>query len=133
MENYGSFKFVDNKVILRIKDRICETPEELLTSSLFLDVVKRYIKDLKRKEASLLTVFGKKYSDIDENDILKLIEVFNVLEKMELVSLPKLVDDVESFIKDPYLLKEFVEGLYNYWRTFERFIICDSNSNPLYK
>ena len=133
MENYGSAKFVDNKVILRLKDRICETPEELLTSTLFLDVVQRYIKFLKKKESGLLAVFGKERSKIVNSDIRKLIEVFRVLEKMGLASVPKLLNDVDSFIENPNLLQEFVEGLYNFWRTFERFIICDSDTFPLDK
>jgi len=103
MENYGSAKFVDNKVVLRLKDRICETPEELLTSTLFLDVVRRYIKYLKKKESSLLGVFGKEQAKIVNSDIRKLIEVFRVLEKMGLASVPKLLEDVDSYIKNPNL------------------------------
>jgi energy-coupling factor transporter ATP-binding protein EcfA2 len=133
MENYGSAKFVDNKVILSLEDRICETPEELIVSTLFLDVLERYIKDLKKKGSRLLSIFGHDPSKIVNSDIRKLIEVFRVLEKMDLNSVPKLLDDVDGFIKDPNLLQEFVEGLYNYWRTFERFIICDSTSVPLDK
>lgn len=133
MENYGSAKFVDKKLILRLKDRICETPEELLSSSLFLDVVKRYMKDLIRKESKLLVVFGKEIKQIEDCDLHKLIDVFQVLEKMPLENLPKLIDHVESFIEDPNLLQEFVEGLYNYWRTFERYVICDSSQYSLDK
>jgi len=133
MENYGSAKFVDNKVILRLKDRICETPEELLTSTLFYDVVERYIRNLKKKRSRLLDVFGKEPAKIVNHDIRKLIEVFRVLEKMDIASVPKLLEDVESYIHNPNRLKEFVEGLYNYWRTFERFIICDSDTFPLDK
>ena len=133
MENYGSAKFVDNKVVLRLKDRICETPEELLTSTLFYDIVERYIRNLKKKDSRLLAVFGKDASKIVNHDIRKLIEVFRVLEKMGLASVPKLIEDVDSFIQNPNLLQEFVEGLYNYWRTFERFIICDSDTFPLDK
>ena len=133
MEKYGSAKFVNNKVVLRLKDRICETPEELVTSTLFLDVVERYIKNLVKKDSGLLAVFGKKPSRIVNADIRKLIEVFRVLEKMDLDSVPKLLENVDSFIQDPNLLQEFVEGLYNYWRTFERFIVCDSDTFPLDK
>lgn len=133
MENYGSAKFVDKKIILRLKDRICETSEELMSSSLFLDVVKRYMKDLIRKESKLLAVFGKEINGIDDCDLDKLIEVFQVLERMKLENLPKLIEGVDSFIKNPMLLQEFVEGLYNYWRTFERYVICDSSQYSLDK
>jgi len=37
MEN-SSFQMIDGKVIIRIKDRICDNADELLSSELFLRV-----------------------------------------------------------------------------------------------
>ncbi|MDZ7821172.1 MAG: hypothetical protein U5N26_04810 [Candidatus Marinimicrobia bacterium] len=56
-----------------------------------------------------------------------------MLEKLPLSAVPKLVKDGGRFIEDPPLLLDLVEGLYNYWRTFERFIICDSRFGSLDK
>lgn len=130
MENYGTAKFVDNKIILRVRDRIFGSPQELLGSTLFLDLVKRYISNLIRKESKLLAVFGKDIKDINDKDISKLIEVFQIIQKMELDSLSKLIDEVESYTKDLSILQKLVEGLYNYWRTYERYVICDSSQYP---
>lgn len=35
MQMYGTFKFVNKKVIIFLRDRVCETPEELISSKLF--------------------------------------------------------------------------------------------------
>lgn len=126
MQEYGTCSFVDHKVILRIRDRICENSEELLDSELFVSIVSRYVSDLKKKDSSLLGVFGKDAQKIRQADIDLLIRVLQILGKMSLDAVPKLLENSEHFCKDPSLLLAFVEGLYNYWRTFERFIICDS-------
>ena len=58
MEQIGVFRFVDNKVIMLLRDRVCETPEELISSQLFLEVLTRFIHDLKQKRSPLLQIFG---------------------------------------------------------------------------
>ena len=45
MDN-SSFQMIDGKVIIRIKDRICDNADELLSSELFLRVLNRCISDL---------------------------------------------------------------------------------------
>jgi hypothetical protein len=131
MENQGTFRFVDRKVIIFLRDRVCETPEELMSSDLFCEVVTRFVNDKKRKESPLLQIFGKQIHEIGNVDIRELIRVFQVLGKMTLEAVPKLVADGERFIANPSLLQVFVESLYNYWRQFERFIVCDSTGDRL--
>jgi hypothetical protein len=133
MENQGTFKFVGRKVIIFLRDRVCETPEELMSSELFSEVVTRFVDDLKRKQSPLLQIFGKQIHEIEHADIKELIRVFQVLGKMTLDAVPKLIEDGERFVTNPSLLKTFVESLYNYWRQFERFIVCDSTGDRLYQ
>jgi cytidylate kinase len=54
----GSHKFVDRKVIIRLKDRVCENSEELFASSLFREVIYREVARLKKRESPLLGVFA---------------------------------------------------------------------------
>jgi hypothetical protein len=133
MEFHGSFRFVNNKLIILLRDRVCETPEELIASELFSEVVTRFINELKRKQAPLLQIFGKPIHEIDHADIQELIRIFHVLGKMPLEAVPKLVETGGRFIANPSLLSAFVEDLYNYWRQFERFVICDSTGDRLDK
>jgi len=50
----------DNKIILHIHDRICESEEEILASELFVAVVTAAIKKLSKRGSILLDVFEKK-------------------------------------------------------------------------
>jgi hypothetical protein len=131
MEIQGTFRFVNRKVIIFLRDRVCETQEELMSSELFSEVVTRFVNDLTRKQSPLLQVFGKQFHEIEHADIQELIRVFQVLGKMTLEAVPKLIEDGERFIANPSQLQAFVESLYNYWREFERFIICDSTGDRL--
>ena len=128
----GSFQFVDRKVIIRLKDRGCETPEELLSSPLFREVVIRYVRKLERNNSPLLVFFGED-ADIGELDVDELIQVFQVLARMPLEWVTKLLEDRDRrrFVEHPAALHAFVEGLYDYWRQFERFIVCDSEGDVL--
>ena len=42
MQN-GSYRIFKDKVVIRIKDRLCETPTELLSSKLFLQILTQCI------------------------------------------------------------------------------------------
>ncbi|NLW35356.1 hypothetical protein [Syntrophorhabdus aromaticivorans] len=131
MDLQGTFRFVDRKVIILLRDRVCESPEELLLSELFSEILSRFITDLKNKESPLLEVFGKPIGEIRQADIHELTRAFLVLSKMALEAVPKLVEEGERFSGNPSLLLAFVESLYNYWRQFERFIVCDSSGDRL--
>lgn len=129
-----NFKFADHQVILRIRDRVCETPDELLSSSLFQEVLRRFIKDLIRRNSPLLSIFHLNPGQpIRAQDIQQLIHIFSLLAKMPRQYVVKLVGEEKRFLEDPSALYDFVEHLYDYWREFERFIICDSEGDALDK
>lgn len=129
-----NFKFVDHQVILRIRDRVCETPEELLSSALFRELLRRFVKDLIRRSSPLLGVFHLPPNQpLRAEDISQLIHVLTFLAKMPYPYVVKLVDEEKRFLEDPDLLHDFIEHLYDYWREFERFIICDSEGDVLDK
>jgi hypothetical protein len=124
-----AFKFVDKKVIIRLRDRACENSDELLSSDLFRDVLGRFVNYLQRKQSPLLQIFGKPIQEVRDENVQQLIRVFQVLGKMNIDAVTKLIEGSDRFAVNPSLLYEFVESLYNYWREFERFIICDSTGD----
>ncbi len=129
--NIGSFKFLENKIVLRFNLRICETAEELLESSLFKEVLTRSLDELSQRNSFLLNIFdGHKTDDQQINDLIK---TFQFLSKMPGTLVPNVVKGSQRFLKDPHLLNDFVEYLYNYWRRYDRFLICDSTQNDLDK
>lgn len=128
MQN-GSFRILDEKVIIRIKDRLCETPAELLKSDLFNRVLTRCIDDLTRRNSSLLGIFAGR--QVDEKQINLLIETLVFLTKLPSELIPKVLPGSEQFFVHRALLNDFVEHLYNTWRQMQRLIICDSQGDSL--
>ena len=123
MEN-GSYRIFKDKVVIRIKDRVCDTPTELLSSKLFLQMLAQSIKTLSHRNSHLLGVFENK--DIDGEDIRLLIETLIYLTKLPAELVQRVVKGSDQFFRNPSLFNAFVEFLYNYWREMQRVIICDS-------
>lgn len=119
-----AFEIAQNKVIIRLHDHVCENLDELFDSIVLREVVKRCIDELTRRNSFLMDIFGKK--DVKEKEIDILIATLKQLTKNPIHLIPKIVPGSDSFVKDPSLLNEFVEYIYNHWRSYDRFIICDS-------
>lgn len=123
MEN-GSYHFYDDKFILRVSNRVCNSSEELLTSEPFLKFYNAYLESLKRKQSPLLNIFPSK--DYTEEDVKLLQETMYYLNTLQAEKVMKLVDGSEVFFRDELLFNEFIEQFYNYWRRMHRLVICDS-------
>ncbi|HBR15084.1 MAG TPA: phosphoenolpyruvate carboxykinase [Candidatus Omnitrophica bacterium] len=129
--NVGSYKIIEQKIIMQIHNRICETPEEVLASDLFKDILHRAITKLTKRNSYLMEIFDGKV--IDDGDMCVLVQVFGFLTKMPVQLVPNVVPGAERFLRNPVLFHEFVEYLYNYWRSYDRFIIADSTGMDLVK
>jgi hypothetical protein len=122
-------EIINNKVIIRIRDRLCESPEELIGSRLFRDTLILAIKRLEKKGSRLLAVFPG--GDVDENMTSILIATIGELQRQPRKNVVKVVDGAEVLFRDPELFNDFVEYVYNFWRSFDRFIICYSTGDRL--
>lgn len=129
--NTPAFKIIDRKIVIRSKGIMCETAEELLSSSLFTEILRRAIDSLLIRRSLLLNLFGAEGPTEKNLDVLKRALAF--LSKMPGNLIPKVVPGSEIFFDNPPLFNEFIEYLYNFWRSFDRFIICDSEGNALDK
>ena len=127
----GTSKFYENKVIIRIHNKICETAEELVLSDLFREIVKKGIEALKKRNSLLLGIFGDQ--EINNQSIDTLIQTFLFLAKMPSHLVPNVVKGADVFLRDPHILNDFVEYLYNFWRGFDRFVVCDSTGEQMDK
>jgi len=123
------FEILDRKVIIRIKDRLCETEEELLTSPLFKHILKLSVQELKNHNSYLLKIFPSQ--EIKADDLNSLTKTFVFLTKMSADLVPKVIPEAAELLKNKALLNEFVDYLYNFWRSYDRFIICSSKEHGL--
>ena len=123
MQN-GSFHFYDGKIVLRIRNRVCNNSEELIKSEAFAKVLWRFLENLEKRKSDLLGIFPD--SKIDRESMNTLIDVLFYLSRLPAEMVEKIIGESAPFLKNPFLLNEFVEQLYNYWRSLHRLIICDS-------
>lgn len=127
----NNYRILNKKVIINIHDRLCETPNELFASGLFLKVLEFAIKELERRKSILLRIFGHDVEIGSQGNIEMLVAVFKYLVKMPLELIPNIVKGSEVFVENKEYLYDFVEFVYNYWRSFNRFIICNSEGDSL--
>ncbi len=119
------------KIVIRLHGRICETPDELLSSELFRLVLKACLFDLERRSSRYLEIFPNQTAMGDS--MVLLIDTLKLLCKLPADQALKVLPESASFMNDRYLFNEFIEHLYNYWRNQQRFIVCESEVESLDK
>lgn len=126
-----NLKIIDTKAIITTTGRMCETPEEFLASSFFREVLDAGMHNLSERKSVLLNIFEK--ADPNEQNISLLLKTLGFLCKMPGALVPRIVEGSDIFFQDPHLFNDFIEYLYNFWRGFDRFIICRSAGDTLDK
>ena len=127
----STLSIIGNKVVLNIRERMCETSEELLASDKFRLILDHCLNNLKSKNSPLLEFFGG--CTADEDCVNDLVKTLSMLVKYEAKVVPHIFEKSNIFLKDLDKLAGFVEYLYDYWRHFDRFIINDSEGDRLDK
>lgn len=118
------------QVILHIEDRICGSPSDLLHSSVFSDMLKRYWDRLDRKNSSLLKPFTK---DCDHKQARQCtLDLLRVLATIPLQQAASMLPFAQHFTEpaNQRCLHLFVEGFYDFWRSFDRYMILHSEPGP---
>lgn len=127
----STLRIIGNKVVLYIRERMCETPEELLSSRKFRAVLDHCLNQLVLKDSPLLGIFENRVVDQTSTD--NLAKTLSLLVKYEYDVIPHIFDKSKPFLCNKMLLNYFVEHLYDYWRNFDRFLINDSEGDRLDK
>jgi len=122
----STFDLYGDKVVIHLHERACFSADDVINSELFRRILSGCLADLKRKNSFLLNIFDKQ-PPLEEKNIDLLIKALKVLTKNPSELLPVIVPGSDVFLKDKHLFNDFLEYLYNYWRSMERFIVCDSS------
>ncbi len=131
MEN-GSYKIFGDKLILRTRNRLCDTVDELITSGLFLDLLGKYVTFLFRQQSKLLRVFTNE-ENVSHADLMTMQKTLLLLSKLPADQVSKIVPDSRTFFEDIDLLSDFIEQFYNFWRSLQRLVVLDSIDDRLDK
>jgi hypothetical protein len=127
----NELKIVENKAVLYIRERMCETSEEMLESDMFRMVLEHCINELELRNSPLIGIFEN--NQVTRTGVNNLIRTLILLEKYENHVVPHIFSGSISFIQNKQILNNFVEHLYNYWRHYDRFIVNDSEGDRLDK
>lgn len=119
-----------NQIIIHTGGEICASKRELLHSSAFGNIIELYIDNLKAQDSILLDSFGIKIDTKEgQNQLILLIRALsdNTLERVA-----SIFPQASNFLQKPQrkALHEFVEGLYDFWRSYDRFMILHSEPGP---
>lgn len=121
-----SFDIEDRQIILHTLGPICTTASELLHSDVFDRVVALYCRKLIRRQSPLAEALAECFTD-DGNagEMTRLLILLADRPLEEAVSdKPRLQGLLEAGRRR--CLWEFVEGLYDFWRSFDRFMVLHS-------
>lgn len=117
--------FTPDKCIMRTDGNICQSKEELLESESFKQVVRKFVHELKEKDSVLLEIFKDNLASEEKIEIL--INTLELLAEKDSNAVKNLLPSSAEFFNDTYMFGNFVEELYNYWRSFNRFLICEED------
>src|ERR1035437_7762758 len=82
----STLSIIGNKVVLNIRERMCETSEELLASDKFRLVLDHCLNNLEAKNSPLLEFFGG--CTADEDCVNDLVKTLSMLVKYEAKVVP---------------------------------------------
>lgn len=110
-------EFMDDRVLLYGHPGLCKTPEEVLASDGFQLILQHFLKRMTSQDSPILVCL-KNFQQGDGYDTRKIASFLKSLFDNDIRQTP--FPDV-----DRVMLKDFIEGLYDYWRKRERFVIFD--------
>lgn len=132
---YKEFSLSKGKAMMNFNVKFCESSEQLIDSVGFKRVTTAYIERIKKKNSEQFTfIKGVLAKDVDESceieEICNLLyKTFKLLLVFPAAQIVNMGDDYSFLISKSKECEDFIEGLYNYWRKLERYIIINDTKN----
>lgn len=125
-------RFVQEKrqIIFHTEGMICSTPAQLFQSDGFKRIVALFMKKSAKKNCFIKEI--RNSGLLKKSSSLHLTRLLKMLTEMPLKDIVKHYPEAKPLLK-PEMLKSlylFVEELYNFWRTFDRFMVLHSEPGP---
>lgn len=113
-----------SNVIMNFSIKYCDNSHELLNSQGFKKVVQKHVQNLERKDTVLYDKISKLCGDSKIDKVF--IDFFKLLIILDTKEISKLNNLYKGLLKDSDLLIEFIEGIYSYWRSLERYALIQT-------
>lgn len=114
-----------NQLILQTTGVICSTTRELASSDSFELVVERYVIGLHKHDSPILAQLCP--GSDGPAAVQRLMALLRTLAVVPLEQAVKIIPDAGGFLANRKALLEMVEGLYNFWRSHDRYMVCRSD------
>ena len=111
-----------NSITINFTVKYCNNAESLLDSDGFKRVLTAFIEKIEKKEAPVY-VYIKDCCGKNSNLVQEITKFFKLLIVLEGEEIAKLDEKYAKLLEDRNTLVEFIEGLYTYWRKYERYTI----------
>lgn len=123
----------NEKIVFDYSTIYCATTEELLKSPLFRDIVERYFDKIARKRNSVFAYVKESLSHLQKEELTSyMITFFRLMSSHSVAEVKSMSSEYDAILSDREKIFEFIEGLYNFWRRFERFIYMKAPKRSRY-
>ncbi|MDP2897872.1 MAG: phosphoenolpyruvate carboxykinase [bacterium] len=124
------FEKEGRQLILHIEGEVCASIQELLQSDVFEQVVSRFCEVLREHDSPLLEPVLPLYTQ--DKGWNAVVELLRALAKHPIEKAVTLVSNAQNLVQAHHrgTLHDFVEALYDYWRTFNRYMVLHSQPGP---
>jgi hypothetical protein len=116
------------QIVLHTEGSICATTRELVESAAFERVVVSYLKRLAAHRAPVLADLEVDGADPSQQD--RLVDLLRVLAHNPLERIARTSPDSAKLLTHRSALHELAEGLYDFWRSFDRFMVNHFEPGP---
>jgi len=118
------------QMVLDVEKQLCTDKRELLVSDVFARVVATYCGHLRAKGSPLIDVVaGMEGTDAGWRDLVRLLQMLADTPLDEAVRHTPRWSALAQTARR-HELHAFVEGLYDYWRSFDRYVVLHSEPGP---
>jgi hypothetical protein len=115
-----------NQVVMHTVGPICATTQQVAESEAFTETVAAYARLLVAHHAPVLE--GLDYDLANEAQLAKFTDLLRVLATNPLDRVAGAAAAAGGSALNREALHDFVEGLYDYWRSFDRFMISHTEA-----
>jgi len=117
------------QVILHTDGLLCTSIREVVTSSAFERVLNLFLDHLIDHDDPLLSGLYSGYESDDQRRLL--LVLLRALSDTPLEYAVRAIPGTDAYLIDPRPLYLFVESFYDFWRSFDRYLVCFSEEGPL--
>jgi hypothetical protein len=134
MKNKRTPYFISNeKIVFDYSTVYCATSEELLKSPLFREIVERYINKIEKKRNSTFAYIEESLPHLKKDELTPyIITLLRLMSSHSTAEILSMSGDYKKILTDREKVFELIEGLYNFWRRFERFIYMEAPRRSQY-